>query len=528
MKDVNIMENNCRLAHQLIRLARLLVAKNWTSEIQRKRPDLDADAVNGVLRGYSDPKEQKMVAYWLLDRKSINFPFDGGTAKLIDMAWGMLNNPLNRKLHLDFMKFEGPSDMVSFVNGQESAGNVRTTFNPDAEPAFFNKKSLGGGVTVYEVEDSMAGLTAIRKALDSTWGPNFNGWCLSTRKSNFGPRQIAEFNSMSDKEKEAMGFYSDDDLEVGWHHWQQYDQSPKRVAFRGGRIFAFSATEQKNLVLWWDKNNDEHEGIPGAGVEDDVEFLEKYGKYNLVSNKRYCEEHPEFIAGIINGNDGELKALVASNPDLSPDAIAEFAKDGDENVRWQAALNPNADPETLEAMFDGDSYEIRKQVIANGNFPVNRLIELAVSEDDNVRKSVAMNPNIPEQIMLLLAQDESGDVRKNVSINRSITPDVLSMLYNDSEEYARRKVADNERTPSGILAKMAYDDDEYVRSGVAFNRNTPLKALELLSGDESSMVRKSAAQNEGAPSWMLDRLAEDEDEFVRRCAMKNQNYRRRQ
>lgn len=48
--------------------------------------------------------------------------------------------------------------------------NAKYKFNPDNESVFFNKKDLGDGIVVYQVENSKEGQAAVRKAIDNDWG----------------------------------------------------------------------------------------------------------------------------------------------------------------------------------------------------------------------------------------------------------------------------------------------------------------------------------------------------------------------
>lgn len=461
-----------RIARELIRIARLLVAKDWTADIQRKRPDLDPASVNDVLRGYSDPKEQKMIAYWLLDKKSLDFPFDNETGKSIDQAWSMLNDPLNTRLKLDFMRFRSPEELVSFVNGQANSGGVRTKFNPDTEPAFSNKKNLGNGVVVYEVEDSKAGQIAVRKALDDAWGPNFNEWCLAARKSNFGPRQLEEFDQLTESQKEQLGFYSKDDLAVAWGNWCHYNKTPKRAAFKGGKIFAFSASSKPDTVLWWDKSDSSTNYIPGVNVLDDFDFLAKYGKENIVRNQEYLDQNPELFYKVMQ------------------------------------------DVENTKA----------KRRIAIGQNP-NQLANLCDDEDIIVRRNVAHNPNTPTGILVKMSNDKDVGVRWNIARNSNTHPEILAKMSNDDDDEIRRYVAWNPNTPPDTLAKMWDDEYDIVRMFVAGNPNTPPDTLVDMSDDVDADVRYYVANNRNTPSDTLAKMWEDEDDEVREAVLKNPNYR---
>jgi hypothetical protein len=125
--------------------------------------------------------------------------------------------------------------------------NAEYMFNPDNESAFFNKKELGDGIAVYRVKDDKSGMFAVRKAIDSDWGYDKNPWCLAARNEG--------------------------SLDKAWSHWKNYNKIPKRIAFKNGKLHAFSATESLYTCQWWDRNDKSSESIPYTTVSDDLEFL---------------------------------------------------------------------------------------------------------------------------------------------------------------------------------------------------------------------------------------------------------------
>lgn len=527
-----------RIARELIRIARLLVAKDWTSDIQKKRPDLDAEAVNNVLRDYSDPKEQKMVAYWLLDKKTIDCPFDQNTSKSIDQAWSMLNDPLNTKLKLDFMKFRSPAELISFVNGQASSGGVRTKFNPDTEPAFSNKKSLGNGVVVYEVEDSKAGQIAVRKALDDAWGPNFNGWCLAARKSKFGPRQLEEFDRLTESQKERLGLYSEDDLAVAWKNWEIYSKTPKRAAFHGGKIFAFSASNKRYTVLWWDKNDNDHNDIPGFDVLDDIDFLKQYGKINIVMNHAYLDQNPELfdevmqdesvkidlalnstspeiLSMLCDDSSDKIRSFVAMNLSTTADVLEKMSKDNSERVRIEVAKNPNTPQDILTGMWEDESAKVRSYAAGSRNTPVDILVMMHTDMDALVRSEVAGNIMTPSDVLAEMSHDVDANVRRHVARNLNITPDVVAMMKDDPDSWTRSAVCSNPNTPAEVVASMWNDVDDNVRMNVSFSDKITPDVLAKMYKDTCRYVRANVAGNPKTPSGILAKMYNDNNVDVR-------------
>jgi hypothetical protein len=126
--------------------------------------------------------------------------------------------------------------------------NAEYKFNPETEPKFFNKKDLGDGIVVYQVENSKEGQAAVRKAIDSDWGYDKNPWCLAARNE-------------------------EGSLNGAWGFWNNYKAIPKRIAFKNGKLHAFSATSEPHTCQWWDKADKPSESIPDTIVSDDPDFL---------------------------------------------------------------------------------------------------------------------------------------------------------------------------------------------------------------------------------------------------------------
>jgi hypothetical protein len=125
--------------------------------------------------------------------------------------------------------------------------NAEYMFNPDNESAFFNKKELGDGIVVYRVKDDKSGMFAVRKAIDSDWGYDSNPWCLAARKEG--------------------------SLDRACEFWNKYNAIPKSIAFKNGKLHAFTATSDQLTCQWWNRNDKSSESIPYTTASDDPEFL---------------------------------------------------------------------------------------------------------------------------------------------------------------------------------------------------------------------------------------------------------------
>ncbi len=370
------MKSNIRIAKQLVRIARILVAFNRSElekQLKKKRSDLDEKSFNEHLDCLEkmDAKEQKVALHWI-GKKTLTLPDDLST----------FNNAMNliNKQHLDFQKFDDPMEVLN--RDDKSTLKIRSQderFNPATEKTFSHPYNAGDGVVIYNVEDSKEGQKAVRRAIDFHFGYDKNFWCLAARKEGFSRNEI---DALTREQAEKLGFYSDDALAVAWNYWNGlYNAYPKRIAFKNGKLFAFSAGKHNQHVEWWDRNDDSHYYIPESNAVDDIEFLKKYGKINLLENN------------------------------ASPEMIEELAEDEDWHVRKEVAKNSRTPVEALRKLAEDEDWYVRKEVAEHPGTPIEVLRKLAEDEVENVRYAVAENPKAPVDILRKLAEDEDWLVR---------------------------------------------------------------------------------------------------------------------
>ena len=68
--------------------------------------------------------------------------------------------------HLDFNKFQSLDEILNRSDASSERILSKTSYNPDEEPYFSDKKDLGNGVVIYMVDDTKEGQKAARKAID--------------------------------------------------------------------------------------------------------------------------------------------------------------------------------------------------------------------------------------------------------------------------------------------------------------------------------------------------------------------------
>ena len=502
----------CDTNDRVQRIARMLVAFNRNElekQLKRKRSDLDEKSFNEHLDCLDemDAKEQKVALYWI-GKKTLTLPED----------LSKFNNAMNliNKQHLDFQKFDDPMDVLS--RDDKSTLKIRSqdeVFNPSTEKTFSHPYNAGDGVVIYNVEDSKEGQKAVRRATDFYFGYDKNFWCLAARKEGFRQDEI---NALTPEQAEKLGFYSDDALAVAWNHWKGNSAYPKRIAFKNGKLFAFSAGYEKQHVEWWDRNDDSHYYIPESNAVDDIEFLKKYGKINLLENNNAS---PEIIDELAEDEDWRVRKEVAKNSRAPVEALRKFTEDKNVWVRKEVAKNPRTPAEILMKLAEDENGLVRMEVVDNPKAPVELLRKLAEDGEEYVRRELVENPNTPVDILMRLTADENKDVRKEVARNPRTPVETLRKLAEDGDKYVKEAVTNNPNTPVDILTKLAEDEDKMVRQQIAKRLRTPVEALRKLVEDEDANVRYEVAKHPNTPVELLTKLAEDKNEGVRYAVIRN-------
>ena len=422
------MNSNIRIAKQLVRIAKMLVAFNRNElekQLKKKRSDLDESSLKEHLDCLEkmDAKEQKVALHWI-GKKTLTLPDDLST----------FNNAMNliKKQHLDFQKFDDPMEVLN--RDDKSTLKIRSQderFNPATEKTFSHPYNAGDGVIIYDVEDSKEGQKAVRRAIDFHFGYDKNFWCLAARKEGFSRNEI---NRLTREQAEKLGLYSDDALAVAWNYWNGlYKAYPKRIAFKNGKLFAFSAGKHKQHVEWWDRNDKSHYDIPESNAVDDIEFLKKYGKLNLLENNA----SPEMIEELAEDGDWEVRWAVVKNPRTPAEALRKLAEGEDVDMKIAVARNPSTPVDILRKLAEDGDWEVRWAVVKNPRTPAEALRKLAEGEDSKVIYEVAKHPNTPVDILRKLAGDGGGFVKSAVLKNPNIPADILRKLADDEETWVR-------------------------------------------------------------------------------------------
>ncbi len=127
--------------------------------------------------------------------------------------------------HVDPLRYESPMKLIySFAPVRESLNPL----DPDTVPTLHFRYHTKKGFDVYDVDDSEESRENMRRIINTHFGPKCNPWCLLACDKD---------GKLTDKSA---------------YYWEDYSRYPKRVAFRDGRLVAFSAGV-KHSREWWDR-----------------------------------------------------------------------------------------------------------------------------------------------------------------------------------------------------------------------------------------------------------------------------------
>ena len=199
--------------------------------LTKKRPDLvDRGLIEKSLddiSAFSDEfgtkenktKLEKLALHWMLNGAVI-LPEDG--PKVVEAE------KIANKKKLDAFSYSNPNEIIEKFAEESKKERV----DPDTLSSFTNKKEIGDGIVIYDVENSDKGQEQARIVLDTHFGEKSNPWCLLYKDA-------------------------DGSLTRAKEHWFKTYRGPKKIAFQNGKLIAFYGGN-----LWWDRLDNSSEGIP--------------------------------------------------------------------------------------------------------------------------------------------------------------------------------------------------------------------------------------------------------------------------
>ena len=180
----------------------------------------------------------------------LEFTFDDATEQLCAAKWylsGKINLPnedeykvrdavkVAKRNKVDALSYESPMDILNtFGQPKEKVKPI----NPDNVPTLKNRTEVPGtDIVIYDVEESEESRENMREIINTHYGKNASPWCL------------------------LQGNEDGKLTKLSAEYWQRYSAYPKKVAFKGGRLLAFSANSSKEIT-WWDRQDHPYNNIP--------------------------------------------------------------------------------------------------------------------------------------------------------------------------------------------------------------------------------------------------------------------------
>ena len=526
----------------------------------------DAKEITDTLVSWNDPKKEKTALHFILNG-SLDLSKD---LEKFEKAYVLID-----RQHLDFNKFNSLDEVLNRNDSSTERIKAKSSYDPDKEPCFSNKKDLGKGTVVYTVEDSREGQKAVRKAIDlAGYGPKFNGWCLIARQSLFSDRQLEEFRNLPPEQLEKLGYYDNDDLGVAWSYWKTYSAYPKRVAFKNGKLVSFSAGKDEGLVEWWNREDESVEGteIPYCGVEDDLPFIIEHS-YDFLDQYEFSDE--ELASAIKNAPSQEVKMNIRTRiAKAAQDTFLRWFLLEDDLKNWfdlkskigqtsamltDIASNRNASEETLLKLIslveDTDLLKLICQEIlyCHQDDASEKVIEKIFSFEEvklnaSLREDIALCKNVPSSIAESLVSEKSKEaygshkeewlnLLKALAKNRSISPEVLDKIPEASsyDYYTCYYAIENPKVSLETLSKIyshfnelrSTDSEEIFQALAAHAKTLPSKIqLDLLKKTDLSnyldicIKLTLTSRNEKA----IEELSRNENAIVRKSLANYNSY----
>jgi hypothetical protein len=264
------------------------ISKNRPDLVKEKLVSKTVDNMFDFIDGLGVPankkrKYEQITTKWLAT-SNIKLNEDGYKVKqAVEIA---------EKYKEDIFSYNNPNQIIEKYAGKTKAKPT----NPKTVKEFGKEKvnSKRHGVTEHEVADTREGQAAVRKVMDTHFGPKSNPWCLAARseKQRVEPRQygyelIATKQEAQNRKQqlESEGFIVKIDptvkdyrgiypgksidgkrvdmryqldikemkegpgvMEDAWNKWEHYSDGPKSIVFQNGKLLAFKANEQ-----YWDR-----------------------------------------------------------------------------------------------------------------------------------------------------------------------------------------------------------------------------------------------------------------------------------
>lgn len=137
---------------------------------------------------------------------------------------------------VDPLQYDSPMSIINQWPGEVKEEPI----NPNDVKTLHKAKELSEGIIIYDVDESDESRNNMRQIINTHFGKDCSPWCLL--------QGDGKGNLTESSEK----------------YWEHYDSYPKQVAFKDGKLLAFSANDSEDRV-WWDRQDERHDNIPVVG-----------------------------------------------------------------------------------------------------------------------------------------------------------------------------------------------------------------------------------------------------------------------
>ena len=194
----------------------------------KKREDLNdeqrAEVVDYIDK-LDDAKTQLATAKWFANG-TIRIPED---MKKVQQAISVAG-----KAKVDPLRYNSPMELLD-AHAEFKPSEER--INPDEVSTLHRAAEYPDGIVVYDVDNTKESRENMRKIINTHFGEDASPWCLL---QGDGKGNLTEQSAK---------------------YWKHYNAYPKQVAFKDGKLLAFSANDTHTRV-WWDRQDQSHYGIP--------------------------------------------------------------------------------------------------------------------------------------------------------------------------------------------------------------------------------------------------------------------------
>lgn len=383
-----------------------------------------------------------------------------------------------------------------------------TKINPDNIKELYNKVDQGDGIVTYWIEDSKAGLIALRKIVDQYWGFNANPWDIINRRGTLPSISQQTFQNMSNEQKQQLGLYLDKYLNSAQFLWENYNKEvPKRIAFKDGELYAcsYSNTDKYPKKIYWrDKTGKGSIYFPKTKIEDKDPYIKEY--VNKLKNIKFNKLSNEQLDNIINRNNtNELENLIS---------------------------NHRMPLEFYYKIIDKNNPKLLKILAQNNYLPTEFInkIKLKILEncDSKIAKILATNFQMVNDVSLFprgyISQYEFQDDFNNLMIRLAEYEDPeVRAAFVWHLDAAHNLIRNSKKIAFDLINKLSDDEDYRVRKEIAkLKNNISPEIIQKLSKDKDYHVRKEIAGKYHLTPEIIENLKNDENEQVRKTLIKTQ------